>query len=100
MSNERGAGDPAARPDAGAVLAVGRGQDDPVAAAAGQRQADPAQRLVHHARPAARREGRRRLSLRRHGDLPRHDRSRRVPRACAGVRPLLRHAARAGRGRR
>ena len=51
-------------------------------AAAGQRFPDPAQRLVHHARQAAGREGRRRLQVHRYGDLPRHDRSRRVPRAC------------------
>ena len=85
-----------ARPAAGAVLAVGRGQDHARAPPAGSRQRHPHVGIGDDAQGQARRGGRRRLHLRRQGGVRAAPAAAQAARVGGGVRPALRHAEGAG----
>ena len=70
--------------------AVGRRQDEPRRGAARARARHPPVRVVHDARAASRRDGRRALSLRRRAALSRAEGQGRVPGARVRARPLVR----------
>ena len=80
------------------VLALGGGQVDAVAAAAGVRSRGALLDLGDHPAAAARRAGGARLLLQEPPRVRGDGRGRRDARACRGLRQPLRHAARAGRG--
>ena len=87
-----------ARAAAGAVLALGRGQDHAVAASAGGRCDLAHVGLGHHAQAAAGRGRRAGLSLHRCRRVRAHEGGRRAARVGAGARQSLRHADGAGGG--